>query len=74
MSRTAILIVTHNSGGHVGSCLDAVNTFKGKADSVLVIDNASTDESARIVGFEARRSALTIRSQQSIRGRRQYVI
>ena len=49
MSRTAILIVTHNSAGHIGACLDAVKRIRGEQDAVLVIDNASADGTASAV-------------------------
>ncbi|HEY3740010.1 MAG TPA: glycosyltransferase family 2 protein [Bryobacteraceae bacterium] len=49
MSRTGILIVTHNSAGHIGACLDALNTVRATGDVVLVIDNASTDHTAHAV-------------------------
>lgn len=40
MSRTGIVIVTHNSGAEIGPCLDAA--LPAAAD-VIVIDNASQD-------------------------------
>ena len=46
MSRTGILIVTHNSAGHIRSCLDAVHRVRRPGDIVLVIDNASDDNIA----------------------------
>ena len=41
MFRTGILVITHNSGAHIASCLDAVERFRSPQDRVLVIDNAS---------------------------------
>ncbi len=54
MSRTGILIVTHNSAAHIGACLDAVHRVRGTEDVVLVIDNASKDGIASIVQSPAR--------------------
>jgi N-acetylglucosaminyl-diphospho-decaprenol L-rhamnosyltransferase len=48
VSGIGILIVTHNSANHIGACLDAVKPFCGERDVVLVIDNASDDETGRI--------------------------
>ena len=44
MFRTGIIIVAHNSAGHIGACVDAVNRVRGAQDVVLVIDNASSDQ------------------------------
>ena len=41
MFRTGIVIVTHNSGNYIASCVEAVNRHRGPSDIVLVIDNAS---------------------------------
>lgn len=54
MSRTGILIVTHNSAAHIGACLDAVHRVRGPQDIVLVIDNASADSVASTVQAPAR--------------------
>lgn len=40
MNDAAILIVTHNSAGYIGECLDRA---KDAAPTIVVIDNASTD-------------------------------
>jgi N-acetylglucosaminyl-diphospho-decaprenol L-rhamnosyltransferase len=48
VSATGILIVTHNSAGHIGACLDGVKPFCAERDIVLVIDNASDDDTGRI--------------------------
>jgi len=40
MADIGIVIVTYNSQGHVGACLDAV---RGAGADVLVVDNASND-------------------------------
>jgi GT2 family glycosyltransferase len=45
MSRTGVLIVTHNSASHIGRCLDALRD----QPKVLVVDNASTDATAAAV-------------------------
>ena len=44
MFRTGIVIITHNSAGHIDSCLEAVNRFRSAEDAVLVIDNGSEDK------------------------------
>lgn len=46
MTRPGILIVTHDSSAVIGACLDSL---RGKAADVLVIDNASTDSTASAV-------------------------
>lgn len=43
MNGIGVVIVTFNSGDHIGPCLDAVRRFSSSSDSVLVIDNASQD-------------------------------
>lgn len=46
MPEAAILIVTHESGSAIGACLDAA---RGRAVEILVVDNASTDDTCRQV-------------------------
>ncbi len=46
MSRTAVVIVTHNSGPEIQACLDAL---EGRAAEVVVVDNASSDGTADLV-------------------------
>lgn len=46
--RTAVHIVTYNSASTIAACLDALLAQDG-AFSVLVIDNASTDDTVEIV-------------------------
>jgi N-acetylglucosaminyl-diphospho-decaprenol L-rhamnosyltransferase len=41
MARVAIVVVTHQSGEFIGSCLDSVRAIPDA--EILVIDNASTD-------------------------------
>ena len=48
MPRTGIVIVTHNSASHIQACLDAVGTVRAMQDLVVVIDNASSDESVAL--------------------------
>lgn len=44
MSRVAIVIVTYNSGAEIGGCLDALAGARlGSGAEILVVDNASTD-------------------------------
>jgi GT2 family glycosyltransferase len=40
MAEIGIVIVTYNSGGHIGACLDAAIP---RADRIVVVDNASAD-------------------------------
>jgi GT2 family glycosyltransferase len=47
--RTGVLVITHNSAGHIGPCLDALRGQEG----VLVIDNASSDGTAAEVAGRA---------------------
>lgn len=46
--KAAVLIVTHNSEGHIAACLDAIPREAELAE-ILVIDNASTDKTAQEV-------------------------
>src|SRR5690349_17765047 len=46
MSSVGIVIVTYNSEEHIGACLDAA---LARAERVIVIDNASQDETVAIV-------------------------
>ncbi len=41
MSRTAILVVTHNSAGVIGPCLESC--LRAGAAEILVLDNCSSD-------------------------------
>ena len=43
MPRIGILIVTHNSAGHIDACLEAVHRLRNPRDIVLVIDNGSDE-------------------------------
>src|SRR5437588_1874946 len=43
MSAVEILIITYNSADHIGDCLDAA---RSTGAPIVVIDNASTDETA----------------------------
>src|SRR5579871_5264949 len=48
MGGIAIVIVTYNSGKEIGACLDAA--LEAGADSVVVVDNASTDSTIPEIG------------------------
>ena len=51
----SVTLVTHNSGPFIGRCLDAVFGQEYEALEVIVVDNASEDESRRILaGYEDR--------------------
>ena len=43
MARVAIVVVTWNSAGEIGACLDALAGWPGDEIEVAVVDNASTD-------------------------------
>lgn len=51
----SVTVVTHNSGPFIGRCLDAVFRQEYETLEVIVIDNASEDESRRILaGYKDR--------------------
>ena len=45
----SVTVVTHNSGPFIGRCLDAVFRQEYEALEVIVVDNASQDESLRVL-------------------------
>src|SRR5689334_23025677 len=45
----SITVVTHNSGRFVGHCLDAVFRQQYRPLEVIVVDNASKDNSKRVL-------------------------
>ena len=45
----AVVLVTHNSGGHVGQTLGALAAQTRPGDELVVVDNASTDHTAEAV-------------------------
>jgi len=50
MPRLAIVVVTFNSAGEIGACLDAVPAAaRATAHEVIVVDNASADGTAALV-------------------------
>ena len=49
LPRLGVVIVTHGSADVVGDCLDTLLASDGVALSVVVVDNASTDETAAVV-------------------------
>ena len=49
-SRITVGIVTYNSAGHIGSCLESISAHLAEAfPIVLVLDNASTDGAPEMV-------------------------
>ncbi|MDI9261085.1 glycosyltransferase [Alicyclobacillus sendaiensis PA2] len=46
--RVQVQIVTYNSASHIGRCLQSLAKQTAVIDRVLVIDNASTDDTAAI--------------------------
>ncbi len=49
MSRVAVVVVTYNSEDVIESCLDACLKNAGEPAEVIVVDNASSDETCRRV-------------------------
>jgi len=51
----SVTVVTHNSGPYIGRCLDAVFRQEYEALEVIVVDNASQDESRQVLaGYKGR--------------------
>src|SRR5690349_17095144 len=59
MAEIGIVVVTYNSGGHVGACLDAV---RGTGAAIVVVDNGSQDRTCEEV---ARRGVPIIENGQN---------
>lgn len=49
LPRLGVVLVTHGSGDVVGDCLDTLLASRGVALSVVVVDNASSDDTAAVV-------------------------
>ena len=49
VASVGVVIVTFNSQGEIGSCLESVAPASSRPVDVVVVDNASTDETASIV-------------------------
>lgn len=47
-AAVAIVVVTHNSAGHVSDLIGAVRAQLRDGDELVIVDNASTDETAAI--------------------------
>ena len=47
--KVCVAIVTYNSARYIGRCLQAVLAQRGAAFDVLVVDNASTDDTRKIL-------------------------
>ncbi len=45
-----VVIVTHNSAGHIGATLTALAPQLGSSDEIVVVDNASSDDTLAVVG------------------------
>ncbi|MDE3196355.1 MAG: glycosyltransferase family 2 protein [Acidobacteriota bacterium] len=54
MNRVAIVIVTYNSGGHIGACLDSLGALQDT--EIVVVDNASADSTRAEVASRGVRS------------------
>ncbi len=50
--RASVIVVTHNNARHIRGCLDSVLAHLGGEDEVIVVDNASSDDTADIVEQE----------------------
>ena len=48
MDRVAILIVTYNSADEIAACIDASRSFSNADTDIVVIDNASIDDTVAI--------------------------
>jgi N-acetylglucosaminyl-diphospho-decaprenol L-rhamnosyltransferase len=53
MPRVAIVIVTHNSAAKIGGCLDALASLPPGETEIVVVDNASTDDTRSLVSDRA---------------------
>lgn len=52
--RLAALVITHNSAGDAGACLEACLRFREEfAEGILVVDNASKDATRHVVRAQA---------------------
>jgi glycosyltransferase involved in cell wall biosynthesis len=51
----SVLIPNHNHGGHLADCLDSLLSQSRPPDEIVVVDDASTDDSWAIVSRYARR-------------------
>jgi len=49
VTDVSVLIVTHNSAGEIGACLDALARRTRLAHEVILVDNASTDATLAVV-------------------------
>ena len=61
MAQVGIIIVTYNSGGEIGECLDAALATRSE---ILVVDNASTDGTVA----EVRRRGVALIANETNRG------
>jgi len=52
MKKISIILVTHNSAGYIGPCLDSIFSQDFKDYEIIVIDNASDDKTAHIIKNE----------------------
>jgi GT2 family glycosyltransferase len=61
-----ILVVTYNSAAVVGDCLRSIDAHAGTGVEVVVVDNASSDDTAGVVGDAL--AAATFLAQADNRG------
>lgn len=48
----SVVVVNYNGAAYLARCLGAVRALRGPVDEVIVVDNASTDESRELVARE----------------------
>jgi glycosyltransferase involved in cell wall biosynthesis len=61
-----VSIVTYNSARYIGKCLESVLDQRGAPMEILVVDNASSDETLRILESYAGRIRLLTISSRSL--------
>ncbi|MDQ0115241.1 glycosyltransferase family 2 protein [Paenibacillus harenae] len=49
MASVSVCIVTYNSAKHIASCLEALSGQVHPIDRIVIVDNASTDDSSKII-------------------------
>lgn len=47
--RFSVIVCTHNGGGRIASCLNAISDMDGGCFETIVVDDGSDDDTARIV-------------------------
>src|SRR5580658_7124662 len=68
MPRVAIVIVTYNSAAEIGRCLDALASLPESEVQILVVDNASADNTRDEVVARRSRPNLQLRANPTNAG------